>query len=66
MPDPTPVEQVAAGFEGFTGYLSHRRRYDDVRARSVLGPPDPAAAPPTLDDLLRGVLPQPVAAGVPA
>jgi thioester reductase-like protein len=36
--DPSPLEAVADLYPGFTPYLSHRRRFDDTRVRTVLGP----------------------------
>lgn len=36
--DPAPLETAADLYPGFTPYLSHRRRFDDTRVRSLLGP----------------------------
>ncbi|WP_053729785.1 SDR family oxidoreductase [Streptomyces sp. WM6378] len=36
--DPTPLEAAADLYPGFTPYLSHRRRFDDTRVRTQLGP----------------------------
>lgn len=36
--DPSPLETVADLYPGFTPYLSHRRRFDDTRVRTLLGP----------------------------
>ncbi|WP_307167371.1 SDR family oxidoreductase [Streptomyces rishiriensis] len=36
--DPTSLEATADLYPGFTPYLSHRRRFDDTRVRTRLGP----------------------------
>ncbi|GHH45431.1 SDR family oxidoreductase [Streptomyces candidus] len=35
--DPTPLEAAVALHPGFAPYLSHRRRFDDTRVRTLLG-----------------------------
>jgi hypothetical protein len=52
--DPSPLETVADLYPGFTPYLSHRRRFDDTRVRTLLGP-TLSGTRVDLDYLLAGV-----------
>lgn len=52
--DPSPLEAMADLYPGFTPYLSHRRRFDDTRVRTVLGPAL-SGIRVNLDYLLAGV-----------
>lgn len=36
--DPSPLESVLKFYPGLTAYLAHRRRFDDTRVRTLLGP----------------------------
>ena len=52
--DPDPLEAAADLYPGFTPYLSHRRRFDDTRVRSLLGP-FPSGIRVDLDYLVTGI-----------
>ncbi|MEU3185157.1 SDR family oxidoreductase [Streptomyces sp. NPDC006923] len=52
--DPSPLETVADLYPGFTPYLNHRRRFDDTRVRTLLGP-TLSGIRVDLDYLLAGV-----------
>lgn len=52
--DPSPMEAAADLYPGFTPYLSHRRRFDDTRVRTLLGP-SLSGIRVDLDYLLAGV-----------
>ncbi|MEE1798406.1 NAD-dependent epimerase/dehydratase family protein [Streptomyces sp. JV176] len=36
--DPSPLESLLRFYPGLTAYLAHRRRFDDTRVRTLLGP----------------------------
>ncbi|MFE4453523.1 SDR family oxidoreductase [Streptomyces sp. NPDC056796] len=55
--DPAPLEAAVDLYPGFTPYLSHRRRFDDTRVRSLLGPL-PSGIRVGLDYLVDGVAPR--------
>lgn len=55
--DPSPLEAAADLYPGFTPYLSHRRRFDDTRVRTLLGP-SVSGIRVDLDYLLAGVCPK--------
>jgi thioester reductase-like protein len=55
--DPSPLEAAADLYPGFTPYLSHRRRFDDTRVRTLLGP-SVSGIRVDLDYLLAGVGPK--------
>ncbi len=52
--DLSPLEAVADFYPGFTPYLSHRRRFDDTRVRTLLGP-SLSGVHVDLDYLIAGV-----------
>ncbi|MDG9723018.1 SDR family oxidoreductase [Streptomyces sp. DH41] len=54
--DLSPLEASMDFYPGIRPYLSHLRRYDDTRARTLLGPPRPAARV-DVDYLLSGLRP---------
>ncbi|WP_031088723.1 SDR family oxidoreductase [Streptomyces sp. NRRL WC-3549] len=54
--DPSPLEAVADLYPGFTPYLGHRRRFDDTRVRTLLGPV-PSGVRVDLDYLAAGLSP---------
>ncbi|MFI6123129.1 SDR family oxidoreductase [Streptomyces sp. NPDC051064] len=53
---PSALEALLDFYPGMTVYLSHRRRFDDTRVRSLLGP-SAASAPVGLDYLWSGLAP---------
>jgi nucleoside-diphosphate-sugar epimerase len=53
---PSALEALLDFYPGMTAYLAHRRRFDDTRVRSLLGP-SAASAPVTLGYLLSGLAP---------
>jgi hypothetical protein len=55
--DPSPLEAAADLYPGFTPYLSQRRRFDDTRVRTLLGP-SVSGIRVDLDYLLSGVGPK--------
>ncbi|MCA1221034.1 SDR family oxidoreductase [Streptomyces sp. 8L] len=55
--DPSPLEALMDFYPGFTAYLGHRRRFDDTRVRTVLGPPG-SGATVDLDYLWSGLGPR--------
>ncbi|MFE4060224.1 SDR family oxidoreductase [Streptomyces sp. NPDC059096] len=64
--DPSPMESLLRCYPGLTAYLAHRRRFDDTRVRTLLGP---SAASDRVDlEYLRSGLAAPdrVPAGPPA
>ncbi|MFE3598677.1 SDR family oxidoreductase [Streptomyces sp. NPDC059142] len=64
--DPSPLESLLRCYPGLTAYLGHRRRFDDTRVRTLLGP---SAASDRVDlGYLRSGLAAPdrVPAGPPA
>lgn len=54
--DPSALEALLDFYPGMTPYLAHRRRYDDTRVRSLLGP-SATSAPVGLDYLWSGLAP---------
>ncbi|MEU5715846.1 SDR family oxidoreductase [Streptomyces sp. NPDC020403] len=54
---PSPVEAVLDFYPGMTAYLAHRRRFDDTRVRTLLGP-SAVSAPVGLDYLRSGLDPR--------
>ncbi|MFI1932241.1 SDR family oxidoreductase [Streptomyces sp. NPDC020330] len=66
--DPSALEALLDFYPGMTAYLAHRRRFDDTRVRSRLGP-SAACAPVGLDYLWSGLAPRgealPLSPGVP-
>ncbi|MEV6473305.1 SDR family oxidoreductase [Streptomyces sp. NPDC051657] len=59
--DPSALEALLDFYPGMTAYLAHRRRFDDTRVRTRLGP-SAASAPVGLDYLWSGLAPR---GGVP-
>lgn len=55
--DPSALEALLDFYPGMTPYLAHRRRYDDTRVRSLLGP-SATSAPVGLDYLWSGLAPR--------
>ncbi|MEU1346731.1 SDR family oxidoreductase [Streptomyces sp. NPDC005795] len=55
--DPSALEALLDFYPGMTPYLAHRRRYDDTRVRSLLGP-SARSAPVGLDYLWSGLAPR--------
>lgn len=55
--DPSAVEALLDFYPGMTAYLAHRRRFDDTRVRTRLGP-SAASAPVGLDYLWSGLAPR--------
>ncbi|MFG2587931.1 SDR family oxidoreductase [Streptomyces sp. NPDC048438] len=53
---PSALEALLDFYPGMTTYLAHRRRFDDTRVRSLLGP-SAASAPVGLDYLWSGLAP---------
>ncbi|MFJ8751511.1 SDR family oxidoreductase [Streptomyces sp. NPDC102441] len=53
---PSALEALLDFYPGMTAYLAHRRRFDDTRVRSLLGP-SAASAPVDLDYLWSGLAP---------
>uniref|UniRef100_A0AAU3H3M0 SDR family oxidoreductase n=1 Tax=Streptomyces sp. NBC_01401 TaxID=2903854 RepID=A0AAU3H3M0_9ACTN len=62
--DPEPLEAAADLYPGFTPYLSHRRRFDDTRVRTLLGPYT-SGIRVGLDYLTTGTTPTPPPDGNP-
>lgn len=61
--NPSALEALFDFYPGMTPYLAHRRRYDDTRVRSLLGP-TATSAPVGLDYLWSGLAPRdPLPAG---
>ncbi|WP_181008821.1 MULTISPECIES: SDR family oxidoreductase [unclassified Streptomyces] len=54
---PSAMEALLDFYPGMTAYLAHRRRFDDTRVRSRLGP-SAACAPVSLDYLWSGLAPR--------
>ncbi|MFE2292981.1 SDR family oxidoreductase [Streptomyces sp. NPDC059452] len=54
--DPSALEALLDFYPGVTAYLAHRRRFDDTRVRTRLGP-SAACAPVSLDYLWSGLAP---------
>jgi nucleoside-diphosphate-sugar epimerase len=54
---PSALEALLNFYPGMTAYLAHRRRFDDTRVRSLLGP-SAASAPVGLDYLWSGLAPR--------
>ncbi|MFH9298446.1 SDR family oxidoreductase [Streptomyces sp. NPDC017520] len=65
---PSALETLLDFYPGMTAYLAHRRRFDDTRVRTRLGP-SAASAPVGLDYLWSGLAPRggalPLSPGVP-
>ncbi len=55
--DPSPLEAMIDFYPGITAYLTHRRRFDDTRVRTLLGPAA-VCAPVGLDRLWSGLAPR--------
>ncbi|MEU0302628.1 NAD-dependent epimerase/dehydratase family protein [Streptomyces sp. NPDC006175] len=53
---PSALEALLDFYPGMTAYLAHRRRFDDTRVRSALGP-SAVSAPVGLDYLWSGLAP---------
>lgn len=53
---PSALEALLDFYPGMTAYLAHRRRFDDTRVRSLLGPSG-VSAPVGLDYLWSGLAP---------
>ncbi|MFH9269134.1 SDR family oxidoreductase [Streptomyces sp. NPDC017546] len=66
--DPSALEALLDFYPGMTAYLAHRRRFDDTRVRTRLGP-SAACAPVGLDYLWSGLAPRgealPLSPGAP-
>ncbi|MFH9610244.1 SDR family oxidoreductase [Streptomyces sp. NPDC017448] len=54
--DPSALEALLDFYPGITAYLAHRRRFDDTRVRTRLGP-SALCAPVGLDQLWSGLVP---------
>lgn len=54
---PSALEALLDFYPGMTAYLAHRRRFDDTRVRTRLGP-TAASAPVSLDYLWSGLAPR--------
>ncbi|MET9775571.1 SDR family oxidoreductase [Streptomyces sp. NPDC006367] len=61
---PTDLEEMVDFYPGLTAYLTHRRRFDDTRVRSLLGPAA-VSARVDLDYLSSGLMPDRTPAGGP-
>ncbi|MET4925659.1 SDR family oxidoreductase [Streptomyces sp. PSRA5] len=55
--DPSALEALADCYPGLTGYLTHRRRFDDTRVRALLGA-SAASSRVDLDYLWSGLVPR--------
>ncbi|WP_406720135.1 SDR family oxidoreductase [Streptomyces anthocyanicus] len=55
--DPSALETMIDFYPGITAYLTHRRRFDDTRVRTLLGPAA-VCAPVGLDGLWSGLAPR--------
>ncbi|BDE36818.1 hypothetical protein SLITK23_00630 [Streptomyces lividans] len=55
--DPSALETLIDFYPGITAYLTHRRRFDDTRVRTLLGPAA-VCAPVGLDGLWSGLAPR--------